>query len=188
LFLLLIILLWYSIKLKKPAKLINFTTSFPIVIYIIIMCFPEMIKKFSKELYNAFYYIAHPTMPDFAPITVVNYDSFISYMPLISSLLVIGCIVINLYYFFEKKSILPILIFLAGFCSRMIMSFSPSIYESAGRTYMLMYFSIIIIILMIYKELKKIDIKHIEKIQCYIMYGSVLPILNSIVNIITKQW
>ena len=50
-------------------------------------------------------------------------------------------------------SLLVNIIFLAGFASRMIMAFSPTLYASSTRTFIFMYFSIIICGTFIFKEI-----------------------------------
>ncbi|MEN2777339.1 DUF6056 family protein [Acetivibrio clariflavus] len=60
--------------------------------------------------------------------------------------LVLICILFSLYIIFDNKkySILLTFIFLLGFASRFIMAFSPTIWASRERTFIFMYFSIII--------------------------------------------
>ena len=124
-------------------------------------------------------------MPDFAPINVMNYTTFVAYLPLITCLLVIGCIMIDLYAIFEGKNMLPILIFLSGICTRLLMSFSPSVYESARRTYLFMYYSIIIVSLIVYNEIRSIDCAN-KKMDRYIKFASVLPAIDVIINVLSR--
>lgn len=56
-----------------------------------------------------------------------------------------------LWSLFEHK-LLPPLIFLAGFASRMLLSFSPTLFASGTRTMFLFYMSMIIIIYMLYEH------------------------------------
>ena len=53
----------------------------------------------------------------------------------------------------EKNSIFICLIILIGFASRMIMSFSPTIFASSNRTFIFMYFSLIIASIYMYSHL-----------------------------------
>lgn len=75
------------------------------------------------------------------------------------TILLIICIsiLITLYNLFDnrKYSILTIFILLLGFGSRMIMSFSPTIWASKERTFIFMYLSILICSVVLYLFLQK---------------------------------
>lgn len=180
-----IILVCYAVNLKGKNIITLFTSYFPLVVYVVLMFFPSIISNIDGSLYKAFYYEAHAKMPDFAPINVMNYTTLIAYLPLITCLLVIGCIMINLYAIFEGKNVLPILIFLSGICTRLLMSFSPSIYESARRTYLFMYYSIIIVFLMVYNQMRSMGCVN-KKMDTYIKAASVLPAIDVILNVLSR--
>ena len=71
---------------------------------------------------------------------------FRKWVPDILVFLVFLSVVISLYFLFDDKKISWFLIFiiLLGFGSRMIMSFSPTIWASSTRTYIFMYMSFVV--------------------------------------------
>lgn len=71
----------------------------------------------------------------------------------IFGVLFIISIVYMLFVIFKKKKLLPIFIFIAGVCSRLIIGFSPTVFASANRTAIFLYMAIIISILFILEKL-----------------------------------
>jgi hypothetical protein len=66
-------------------------------------------------------------------------------------------------------SLLVNIIFLAGFASRMIMIFAPTLYASSTRTFIFMYFSIIVCGIFVFKEiLNKMENDKLSKLQAII--------------------
>lgn len=163
------------------SRICRITASIPLIASVIgFMCdsFPELFPGITEVLY----YEAHAQMPDFIPITAMNYCNLEAYIPIVYSIIVIGAILITLCFAFEgNRFILPALIIMAGFCSRMLMAFSPSIYESARRTYLLMYY----VTIMIYKNIK--DDKPIVagKLSSCIKVICVLPALDNILQVLS---
>ena len=76
---------------------------------------------------------------------------------------------------FKEKSLLPLLIFLAGFASRFIIGFSPTIFASGARTAFILYMSLIIVILYTLNKLYK-DNKLSSK-NTIILNGSIVIIV-----------
>lgn len=70
--------------------------------------------------------------------------------------LVILCVFVALYWAFagRRTALFSMLVFAAGFCSRMVMSFSPTIWASGVRTFFFMYQALVVCILLLYKSLK----------------------------------
>lgn len=96
--------------------------------------------------------------------TGVNFASIRSWIPDSIIALVFISILISLFLIFnnKKNSVVMILIILLGFGSRMIMSFSPTIWASVERTYIFMYFAFIICSVFLYQvilttEMSKFD-------------------------------
>lgn len=89
--------------------------------------------------------------------TGINFSSVKSWIPDLILLLVCLSIIISLVLAFEKKSdsLLVIFILILGFGSRMVMSFSPTIWASGTRTFIFMYFSLIIISVILYNNILK---------------------------------
>lgn len=88
-------------------------------------------------------------------ITLENFNHLAEYVPLATYLLLICAIMINLYLVWgaTEKMILGQLIFLGGLATRMIMSFSSSVYASNMRTFASMYFCLIALLVMLLLEL-----------------------------------
>lgn len=94
---------------------------------------------------------------DFIQINEYNFEYKINYLSIIIGVAILASILISLYLIFENtmKMLLMQIIFLGGFCSRMIMSFSPTLYASGVRTFIFMYFAMIICMMFIFNELFK---------------------------------
>lgn len=184
-FLVFSIVLLFSNYCSNNSKACRITASIPMIASVIgFTCdiFPELFPGITK----IFYYEAHAQMPDFTPITAMNYCNFEAYIPMAYSIIVMGAILITLVYTFEgNQFILPALIIMAGFCSRMLMAFSPSIYESARRTYLLMYYSFIIVSVMIYKKLKSDRPNAAGKLSLCITVICILPALNNFLQVLS---
>jgi hypothetical protein len=85
--------------------------------------------------------------------TGVNFTSIRSWIPDLILTLVLISILISLFFTFNNKkySVLTMFIIMLGFGSRMIMSFSPTIWASAERTFIFMYFAFIFCSVMLYQ-------------------------------------
>lgn len=78
----------------------------------------------------------------------------------IATLVVLGlliCLIVGIYLSFDNKknAILLVILMIMGFCSRVIMGFSPTVWASGMRTYYILYIVIVILVLMGVKELMK---------------------------------
>ena len=104
-------------------------------------------------------YTLYATLYSGSPITYLVLGSH--QLPAAGSLHFVGLIVLGvlsvllitwlLWSLFEHK-LLPPLIFLAGFASRMLLSFSPTLFASGTRTMFLFYMSMIILVYMLYEH------------------------------------
>ena len=104
-------------------------------------------------------YTLYATLYSGSPITYLVLGSH--QLPVAGSLHFVGLIVLGvlsvllitwlLWSLFEHK-LLPPLIFLAGFASRMLLSFSPTLFASGTRTMFLFYMSMIILVYMLYEH------------------------------------
>ncbi len=67
------------------------------------------------------------------------------------------CLIVGIYLSFDNKktSIFLVILMIMGFCSRLIMGFSPTVWASGMRTYYILYVVIAILVLMAVKELMK---------------------------------
>ena len=71
-----------------------------------------------------------------------------------------------LYKVFDNNLIYPLILF-GGFVSRLMMGFSPTVFASSSRTSIILYFSALVLSLIIYRELyNNKDIKNKNVIEC----------------------
>lgn len=94
-------------------------------------------------------------MSDYRRITAETFDKFSYYIPIFISILTLGCLLISLWAIGTDvyESFLYILIFGAGLCSRIVLGFSPTVYASSMRTFVFLYFGIIICSIMIIRAM-----------------------------------
>lgn len=78
--------------------------------------------------------------------TLINPASFITWIPDLILLAISVLMLVMLYHSFDNKklALLNVIILFSGFCSRLIMGFSPTIWASVDRTFIFMYFAIIL--------------------------------------------
>ena len=71
-----------------------------------------------------------------------------------------------LYKVFDNNLIYPLILF-GGFVSRLMMGFSPTVFASSSRTSIILYFSALVLSLIIYRELyNSKEIKNKNIIEC----------------------
>ena len=96
----------------------------------------------------------------------------VSIFVFVVSIILVVDIAYMLYIIFKKKNLLPLFIFLAGFMSRFIIGFSPTIFASRERTAIFIYMSLIIVSLFVITKLyedKKITRKNILIFTCFLL-------------------
>ena len=100
-------------------------------------------------------------VPPNGMITVDNYLLLFPYVKLAVFLLVGIAIVIGLYLIFDNsyKTIFAESLLFGGIASRVILGFSPSIWVSGDRTYLFLYFCLLMISLMIINQIEKDNLK-----------------------------
>ncbi|MDK2802995.1 MAG: hypothetical protein KFW09_06480 [Oscillospiraceae bacterium] len=115
--------------------------------------------------------------------TNISLSSPITWIPNIILATTFLFIIISLYLLFDNKKIalFTIFIILIGFASRIVMSLSPTIWESSDRTFIFMHFSFIIISIFIYNKIRNI-IKNNNTIYIDLLF-SLFFILSIIKNI-----
>ena len=91
----------------------------------------------------------------FHVINTENHFRLISYTPLAALFLVFGCIMISIYLIFGQsyKTIFMWAVLSGGFLTRMVMAFSPTLYASWLRTFMFMYFAMIVCAVFVFSEI-----------------------------------
>lgn len=77
----------------------------------------------------------------------------------IATLLILGllfCLVLGLYFSFSNtyNGSFAALLLLMAFCSLVLMGFSPTVWASGMRTYYIVYISMLLLVLMLFKQLK----------------------------------
>ncbi|VUZ22678.1 Uncharacterised protein [Acetobacterium wieringae] len=100
-------------------------------------------------------------VPPNGMITVDNYLSLFPYVKLAIFLFTGISIVIGLYLVFGNtyKTIFAEALLFGGIASRVILGFSPSIWVSGDRTYLFLYFCLLMISLMIINQIKEDNLK-----------------------------
>lgn len=90
----------------------------------------------------------------YGTITVENYTKWYRYLPLIGIGLIIGCLLVTFYLVYEKswKTLIMCVIFLAGYASRVVLGFSPTVWASSYRTYLFLYMAVIVAAVFGYQE------------------------------------
>ena len=89
-------------------------------------------------------------------------------IPFIFSIYLISVFGYLIYKLFGKKNILPLIIYIAGFLSRFILCFSPTVFASGSSTMIYYYFSMIIVMFLSYKSIDKL-INRKEKLVLWII-------------------
>lgn len=111
-----------------------------------------------------------------------NFYNLVAYVTIILYLIVIGTFLITLYLIFKNtyKSLLSITIFGIGLSTRMILGFSPTVFESSYRPDTFMVFAIILCGFMVLKDI--CDDKKYEQVGYRILLGA--SFLSLVVNTI----
>jgi len=110
-----------------------------------------------------------------------------AYIPLGVAFLIICCIAASMFLVFGKtyKSLLVQSILAGGFASRMILSFSPTIFASEERTFIFMYFCMIVCAVLVYQE---IQLLCKERHRQYLLYGTGLVAVLIAMERIQRMW
>lgn len=161
------IILSFASYMYSKKNFTKYIAVFNIILTILLMIFRtsflELFPSFVKilDIFN------YQQAPDFSNIKI-----FIA-VPI--AILVIVDLIYMILVIFKEKSLLPLLIFLAGFASRFIIGFSPTIFASGARTAFILYMSLIIVILYTLNKLYK-DNKLSSK-NTIILNGSIVIIV-----------
>lgn len=87
--------------------------------------------------------------------TEPSFSNPMSLLPLCIITICLVSFLCGLYYLFQDKrvALFQVIIFLAGFASRMIMGLSPTIWLSGHRTFIFLYFCLMVITLFVYQKM-----------------------------------
>lgn len=115
-------------------------------------------------------------------INITNKTQLSLYIPITIYGIILLCILINIYLIFKNtnKCKIIIIIYMLGLATRLIMGFSPTVFASAERTSLFLYFSFIIIIILTFKQLINEE-KNITNIQAIYIIIAILNLIDSIV-------
>lgn len=97
----------------------------------------------------------------------------------------LGCLIVGIYVSFTEKKVATfgMLLLLMGFCSRVIMGFSPTVWASGVRTFYIMYMVAAILVLMLLKELSKsLKINKMEFVQFSISTIGICTFILTVLN------
>lgn len=149
-----------------------------------------IIPFFGATIMNVFQDVAVKIFPDFVKQLnlyageelVINADNkmiFEIYMPILFYLFIVFIVVLDLYLIFKhsNRAKIAIIIVLTGFASRFILGFSPTVFASGERTSFFLYYSFVIVGLLVLKEMKDRNI-NIKNISCIYIVMSLFNILN----------
>lgn len=167
-------LLFLAVKYKHNNFIYRFIAIIPFTSSLIFGIFPNI---FSNTL-GSIIAVMNNGSSDFIQIGPQNFDSKILYLSIILGMGILGAMMVSIYLIFENtlKMLTIEMIFGAGFCSRLILSFSPTLYASNTRTFIFFYFAIMICAIFIFNEINNIISE--EKQKDILLYIGVISILN----------
>ena len=150
------LIMMITILKKYKNILYRIIGTIPFIMGIIFnVVFPNSNSGYIYRFYIFFLYIEDLSVP----INFGNFNIITTYIPIIINVLVAGFLFISLYLTFgnTKKTLISILAFGAGVCSKLIMGFMPTVYASGARTNLIFLVMLISLIVMM---LEKIDKKY----------------------------
>lgn len=183
LFVVLSILLVYIVWKKKNAWSGKLYATVPVlsILWIEILdrfdIFPNMKQVFCYQFEWGY------GQKTFAMVDVSNYDQFESYFPICLCIVLIISILVCFYLIFGHTVHFYLCLFLmaAGFATRAVMAFSPTLFGSGTRTHIFLYFCLISICSIIaYEYLKKRDVF----VWIVISSGAIISFVSSYMGII----
>ena len=165
-FLLFCIILFIGVCVKRTTVLHRILALIPLLANLLWGTFNHVFGGFFVGLNHAMLTAGTNNAGD-----ISTYFGYRAYIPLGIALVLIGCISLSLFLIFGKtyKALLVQTIIAGGFATCMILSFSPTIFASQPRTFIFMYFCMIVCAVMIYQE---ICLSGIGKNRLYLTYGA----------------
>ena len=125
-------------------------------------------------------------------LTAANCNNLLNVVPFVFAAGNIICIILSLLLVYKKlDSNIAVLVFLAGFASRLVMGFSPTVFLSGERTMLFFDFSMIIVSILLWQEIMKKNDKAEKKIQkrteFVIKAAAVLQYISCLICILVTQ-
>lgn len=187
LFILFCIIIAICVISKKEKIIYKCISIIPFVITIATLCILKLsdINSFISKIKEEFMYEFEWGYGQkcFKPVDVFNYDSWIAYLPTVVIIVFIMSIIISLFIIsdtYEEFGIY-LLVIGAGFCSRVVMAFSPTLFGSSSRTFIYFYFALMVLSLLL---IKKIEGKWRYVVNFITVLGAGITFLISYVDII----
>lgn len=165
-------LVYSKTNFSKIVAILNFITVSSITIFksLLLDIFPKI-----NDAFNVLNYQGIPKLAD-----------KVSYIPLFITLLLVVSTFYMILVIFKDKHLLPLFIFLAGICSRLIIGFSPTVFASGARTAFFLYMSLISTMIFVINKLylEKKDTKSIQIIiLSVIIFFAVANYINTFIYI-----
>lgn len=156
------ILIFILVCFKEKNKYKRVIGSIPIVCSIVFGIFGFVLAKFAPSIYT--------------PANSMTQYGITKIIPLIILTISGLSFIFSIYICFKGrfKGLLCIYILLLGFASRIAMGFSPTIWASNDRTFIYMYFSVIICSLILYQEIYELKYENIKYIDYFILFWAIV--------------
>lgn len=125
-------------------------------------------------------------LTEYGTITAENYLEVSGYFPVILIGIVIGSVLLSLYLIFEDSlySLGACLLFLIGIATRMVMAFSPTVWASSWRTYLFMYFSVIVLAVFLFQKLMEFDsLKYQKQLKLGLVLIATVSFLSTLITV-----
>ncbi len=149
-FVMLLLMLFVCIKLGKDKK---YKTLALQALGIIILLFGQahiIAQTFGKQLNKSWYVLANAKIGQLS-----DFDSTYIYLEILIYIAVFAALLVGIFQALgkEKKAILACVVLLAGFCTRLVMGFSPTVYASGTRTFLFTIVAILIVTVIVIDDL-----------------------------------
>lgn len=166
-------------------KLIRAVSLIPTLLIIYISLFRDVLANtfsYSRDFGNIF-------MTPVVQLTTANVNNLSSLLPILLSLIYYSFTILSLLVIFKNlKNCLPVLVYVVGFMSRVILGFASSVFLSAPRPMIFFEFAIFIVIILIMQELLKEKNENLNKTYKFIANCigavSLIAILNNMMFIL----
>ena len=154
-FIMLSLLIFTVTMIKHKNKVLRAISAVPLGCSIVLGVFAYVVSMIFPRVPNIV-----KSVTKYGTITKDNFQQIQSYIPIVLLASISICFLISLYFCFEDKNkrMLVLFIALVGLASRIVMGFSPTIWASMERTFIYMYFSLIICAVMVYVELTESEV------------------------------
>ncbi len=98
---------------------------------------------------------SHKEVLNFMQITPFTHNQTGGYVAILITFLMMGCVLASLLHIFKDwhKAVFSIVVLLAGLASRLILSFSPTLYRSGMRTFVFFYLAVLFVAMLVAAEI-----------------------------------